>query len=291
VQQRLIFFRDISDAALPAVRAFDSTGRNISIFPLRDFPGSKWIDIWEAKGSPTGDIVITAIVGYDPRHSKPPGPVKSLVLTYDSSGTLREAWDVKPYHHHHIAIDSSGNVFALGDKGRGSADYPLLIKYSPRGEVLGAFLSSSMFSDKDKLAGSNSSNGESRLIVTGDRLFVYIAATEEMFTFSRDGTLSARTTLVGAIRQISESSAASTTHISELGVDSNQSIICQVRVFPQDESKPVLVALARISPDGSSGTLMVQPSKEEGMHRFLGLTSLDSLVYLEPQGRLSVREQ
>ena len=146
--ERAIAYRDISDANLPAIRVLSSSGGKVSIFPLKDFPGSTYIDIWDATGAPNGDIVVAAILAYGPRNVRPV-PVKSFLLTYDETGTLRRVWDVKPYHHHRVAVDSAGNVFALGDGGKD--DYPLLIKYSPSGEVLGEYLSSGLFSAKDSV--------------------------------------------------------------------------------------------------------------------------------------------
>src|SRR5207253_8543926 len=141
------------------------------------------------------DIVVSATLGYGPRNTHPI-PIKSLLLTYDATGMLRKVWDVNPYLDHHLAADRTGNVFALGEKGGAAAgDYPLLVKYSPTGEVLAETLSTGLFTKKEAVVTSGSPDGESKLFIKNDHLFAWIAPTQELFTFSLDGTLLSRRSL------------------------------------------------------------------------------------------------
>src|SRR5437660_97597 len=86
-----------------------------------------------------------------------------------------------------IQFDSSGNVFALGDGGAATGDYPLLVKYSPTGEVVGEYLSSGLFAAKDSVVDLKSSYGEPQMFIRNGRLRLWIAATRELYTFSPDG--------------------------------------------------------------------------------------------------------
>lgn len=275
--ERVIAYRDISDASLPAIRILSSSGRKVSIFPLKDFPGSTFIDIWDATGAPSGDIVVAAILGYGPRNVKPV-PLKSLLLTYDDTGTLRRVWDVKPYHHHRVSVDSAGDVFALGDEGKD--DYPLLIKYSPSGEVLGEYLSSGLFSAKDSVVDMISPNGQPQLFIKNDRLNVWIAATRELYTFSLDGVLLSSTSLSAAVQSIADQSGSSQVRILELQVDSNQGIVSQVRLIPKDQKLPAVVGVARLRTNGSFDS-WVEPVSGGDVHRFMGLTTGDKPVFLD----------
>jgi len=275
--RRMIAYRDTSEPNLPAIRVFSSSGSNVSLYPLRDFPGATYIDIWDLTGVPNGDIVVAAILAYGPRNTKPV-PVKSLLLTYDETGTLRKVWDVKPYHHHRVAADSAGNVFALGDGGSG--DYPLIIKYSASGEVLKEFLPSGLFSAKDSVVDLTSPNGEPQLFVKSDHLHVWIASTRELFTFSLDGVLLSTTSLSAAVQSIADLSGGSQVRFLGLRLDSNQRIISQVQLWPKDQKRSTGVALARINPNGSFDS-WIEPISGGDVHRFLGLTTNDKTVFLE----------
>jgi hypothetical protein len=275
--ERVIAYRDTSDANLPAVRIFSSTGSKVAIFPLKDFSGSTYIDIWDATGAANGDVVVAAILAYGPRNVKPV-PIKSLLLTYDSTGTLRKVWDVKPYHHHLVAADMAGNVFALGDGGKD--DYPLLIKYSPSGEVLGEFLSSGLFSAKDSVVDMVSPNGQPQLFIRNSRLYVWIAATRELYTFSLDGVLLSSTSLSAAVQSIADQSGSSQVRFLDLEVDSNQGIISQVQLWPKDRGLPASVGVARLKANGSFDS-WVEPVSQGDVHRFMGLTNGDKPVFLD----------
>jgi hypothetical protein len=95
VDHRLIWYRDVDDPSLPAVQIQQPNGDKVTLYPLKDFSGANYIDIWDATGAPNGETVIAAILAYGPRNNRPI-PVKSLLLTYDATGTLRKVWDVDP---------------------------------------------------------------------------------------------------------------------------------------------------------------------------------------------------
>jgi hypothetical protein len=161
-QSRVVLFRDVSVATLAAARVFGVDGSQVSIFPLKVIPGAQFLDIWSADSTPNGGAVVAAIVGYGPRNPRP--PIKSLLMTFDGGGNLTRLWNVEPYHIHHVAVDSNGNIFAIGDIDS-AASYPMMTKYSPNGDVLAQFLPTANFKDGDKVIASGSRNGESKLFI------------------------------------------------------------------------------------------------------------------------------
>jgi hypothetical protein len=282
VQGRLVFRRDVADPSLPAVKVLDVSGKTLALYPLRDFPGASYIDIWDAKGAPSGDVIISAILGYGPR-KKGPVPLKSLLLTYDSTGTLRKVWEVDPYHHHLVAVDSQGNVFAFGDARDSSHDYPLLIKYSSQGDVVKKFLPANLFSSKDSVV----RGGEPRMFIKGDKLFLYVAATQELFTFSLDGVLLSRTWLGAAYQRIVELNGGGSIRAFEFSADLYGNIVAEVRIYPKDNGQPQTLALAKFAPDGSLKGLQARPAGSS-RGEFLGLTTADQPVYLQQSERGSL---
>jgi len=284
--KRMIAYRDISDLSLPAIRVLSNSGNNIPLYPLKDFPGSSYIDIWDVTGAPNGDIVVAAVLGYGPRNVNPV-PVKSVVLTYDETGVLRRVWDVGPYHHHRVAADPAGNVFALGDGGKGTGDYPLLIKYSFSGDVVRELLPSSLFSDKDSVIDLKSPDGEPQLFIRNSHLYVWIAHTRELFTFSLDGTLISSNSLSGAAQGIADLGGSSNVRFLGLDVDSNERIVAQVQLWPKDRKLPLTVGLAHLKQNGSFDSWL-EPASRGDAHRFLGLTTDDKRVFLEKVGQRAV---
>jgi hypothetical protein len=278
--QQILCSRDVDEASLPAIRVIDAGAKELALYPLRDFPGAEYADVWDAATAPNGDVVIAAIMAYGPR--KTAAPVKSLLLTYDKSGTLRAVWDVKPYHHQLVAADASGNVFAFGDKDSSSHIYPLLVKYSPDGDIVKEFLSTSLFPTKDAVVDSSASHGASQMFISHGKLFLYVSATTEWLTFSLDGDLLSRVSLANALSDVSKRNDARGAIPGTFSVDANQDIVVQVHLYPKDSSKPQTTALARIAPDGSLRGLTRLEDVKLHPARFLGLTTKDSPVYLVP---------
>jgi hypothetical protein len=185
-----------------------------------------------------------------------------------------------PYHHHHLASDASGNVYALGDGVDPKADFPLLVKYSPTGKVLGQYLSSGLFAKKDDVVGSNSPNGESQVFIRNDDLFVWIPMTLELFDLTLNGSLVSKTSLSPAIQKISDLSGGPRIRILALTTDSNRAIIAQLQLRSKDSQPSTSVGLAKIDPNGNFES-WIEPAKSVGVHRFLGLQANDKPVFLE----------
>src|SRR5271165_5132459 len=75
-RERLIFYRDSHEPASPSVSIVERSGKNIALYPGKEFPGSDHIDIWAVTGAANGDIIISAIVAYGPPKAAP-YPTKS----------------------------------------------------------------------------------------------------------------------------------------------------------------------------------------------------------------------
>lgn len=295
--ERIIAFHEdlrapTDDPNQPAVRVASSSGKVLSIYPLRDLPGATYIDISDVAGAPNGDIIVAAILGYAPRNARPI-PVKEFLLTYDQGGTLREVWDQYPYDFERVAVDSSGDVFALGDANF-KDPYPLLIKYSPSGDIVGKYLSSGLFPQKDMVMALNNRNGEPRLFVKNDRLYVWIAATLQLFAYSLDGNLLSVTSLSQGAHTIADLSGASWVRFFNLGVDSSQAIVCEVGLALKDPSDPSGKkwkgggAVVRLNPDGSFDKWILPVTSGHGRRPFLGLSKTDKPLFVDRFGPYSV---
>jgi hypothetical protein len=275
----LIFYRDITDISAAAVRIIGTDGRTIPIYPLSDLPGATAMTIWDIAETPEGGVIFSAIAEYGSRKVRPV-PVKSLLLTYSRDGRLTRLWDVYPYHHHHIAVDASGNVFGLGTKDTKEANYPLLVKYSPDGNVLGEFLPANLFLVGDAVVESGSAYGETQMFVNDEEIFLWCAPTQEILRVSLAGEVRSRNSLDRALQSLAAQGESKRAKIVELFPGPDGQITAQVLLYPKDGSKSKL-AMAIFSRDGTAARL---PSNTQGYPesaRFLGGTQAGKLVFLE----------
>jgi hypothetical protein len=276
----LIYFRDITAVSAPAVRILKADGSTIPIYPLGDLPDAQAMTIWDVAETPEGGVIFSAIGEYGPRNVKPV-PVKSLLLTYSRSGQLTRLWDVYPYHHHHIAVDSSGEVFGLGTKDTPRTNYPLLVKYSSDGSVLGEFLPAKLFSVGDKVVESGSPNGETEMFVNGDELFVWSAPTQEVLRLSLSGELLARSSLDVALKSLAVQSGSQRAKIIEIFPGADGRITAQILLVPAGSTEPFKYAMAVISRDGMEAHFTTAVLDAGHTTRFLGGTPEGKSVFLE----------
>lgn len=279
---RVILYRDVSDSGLPAVRVFSSNGTNIAIFPMKDVQGVQYVDIWDVSGGPHGETVIAAILGYGPRKTKP--SLKSVLMTYDAGGRLTKLWDVRPYHYHDVAVAPDGSVFGLGEGDTTSGDYPLLIKYSAGGKVLGGYLPSSSFAAGDAVINSGSPNGESQMFFDGQQLYVWIAPTRDLFHFDPDGRTQSHISLTSAYQRIEADNDGARLQLLTLGVGPGNELVAQARLWPRDQTEPTSMGMVHLSTDGSSGSFVGFPHGDVPEH-FLGTTNDQRMVFLEVKNR------
>jgi hypothetical protein len=143
-----------------------------------------------------------------------------------------------------------------------------------------------LFSDGDKVA-IDHHNGENGTFVKNDHLFVWIAATQEMFTFSLDGSLLSRTSLSSALTNMANLTDSARANVLELRSDAAHRVIAQVQLWPKDGSLARL-AVARTATNGSFESWVEPPLPSGAGHRFLGLTFDDKPVFLEKLGPTAV---
>jgi hypothetical protein len=276
VQDRVVLSRDVTSSDAVAAKILGVDGSRVLIKPLKFLPGAQFVDIWSAAPAPDGGAVLATIVGYGPKGSKP--PVKAFLMSFDGGGNLAKLWNVEPYHQHLIAVDSVGNIFALGQTGD-TGSYPLLTKYSRDGEVLGQFLSSSQFKKGDEVVSSGSPNGENQMFVQGEKLYVWIAWTRQLFRMSTaDGRTEASLSLAPALERLESSNDGSHIQVLSLTTTPGGNIVAQVQLWPKDRTKHVERATVKLSGDGSNEQL-VRDDPRQPMRLLMGTSAEQKLVY------------
>lgn len=282
VQDRLLAYRDTSDSALATARVFDSSGNSVPLFLLRDFPGAKSLHVWAAAASPDGGAILSVLVTYIDGQMNKTG--RSLLLSYDGAGVLRKVWNVDPYIHRQLAVDRDGNVYALGhyiSTTKGS--YPLLVKYSADGKLLRELLFSSTFPQGDEVVTGGPSTEGTAIVVSGDDLFAYVTATQELFKFSSDGTLEGRTDLEGTLRHFAASRGFNRFDILAWGIRNTSEIVAHVRFIAQPgASHKIQFTMLRIATDGSYVQKIDDPPSAPAF-TFLGTNSNGRMVFVERQ--------
>jgi len=275
-----VLYRDVSVATLPAARVQCRDGVAKAYYPLKDFAEAQNMTIWAAAATPDGGITIAAILLYGSPGEKHP-TVKSMLLTYDSQGVLRKLWDVDPYHFHQVAVDRQGNVFALGDRRDSTPDmnYPLLIKYSPKGSVERELLLVKHFGG-DAAVASDSPYGESGLFIQNEQLYVWLAPRREILTFSLDGELRSQVSLASSLNELARSTRAKLVQILRFSANSS-GLIAQVRVWPEAEDEKSTTAMVQLSTDGTKAWLMSPLTEVLVPGRFVGTSRSRKNVFLD----------
>jgi hypothetical protein len=286
VQERLIAYRNITDAAAPAALLYGRDGHRVPVYPLRDLAGSGALNIFNAAATPEGGIVLGAFVEFGP----PPRShvdVRSVLLTYGPSGNLEKVWNVSPYEFDLVVVDGEGNVYAIGEADL-EEPYFLLVKYSPEGKVLRQFLSTSLFTMGDHiLSPSGGNKGVNQMFIQDNVLFVWFARTEELLRFSLSGELLSRVSFSHSLGELAAASGNDRIIVRSLAADDADQMVAQVAVWnTQAAAKAAAKAaytgkllLVRLSPDGSSATpLPISGDRTQ----FLGRSSAGKFVFYEP---------
>lgn len=279
VQGRLLLFRDSSTPDVPSARMVAEDGTSVPVFVLHDFREAKFVDIWEAAATPDGGSVLSVILGFanrpQPKEIRTtPVPLKSLLLTYGKDGALKKVWNVAPYHHQAVAVDADGNVFALGTRDAGKEGFPLIVKYSPKGEVLREFAPSTMFTKGGKALDGTPLNGSPSLLIRRDMLVLWVPSTREMFRFSLDGKLQRKSAIGNALDRLAAENNFARTTIAGIALTDSGEFTAQVWLWPsQTNSQGVVEAMARVSSDGQKAAL-ISPILTPGLSaQFLGISN------------------
>jgi len=278
VSDRLTFYRDVTSVSEPGLRWIGRDGKAVLVYPLKDFPEGQVMMIWSAASTPDDGAVASAIVSYGPLRVKPPSPIKSLLLTYDSKGTLTKVWDVAPRHHFHLAVDKGGNVFALGLSDSTAADYPLLVEYSPEARVIRQFLPANTFKYGDSAISAPSENGTNQMFIAGESILIWIAQSRELLRLSLNGALESRVSFVTAIDKL-QADIYKRAFVRRVGVSSGR-LIMQVEFLPKDDNH-FQVAMVSASLDGSEAKLLGPFTAQLSPGVFEGTSSTGELTFLE----------
>jgi hypothetical protein len=297
---RLLTFRDTSSPDIPSARVFSIDGTSVPIFILRDFRDAKFADIWAAAATPEGGIVVSVVLGFGPRPNpkdqlKPFPALKSLLLTYGADGSLKKVWNMAPYQHQALAIDAQNNVFALGTRDAGPEGFPMLIKYSPSGEVLGEYVPSRMFAKGQKALDGDRLNGSAELFLRNQQLVLWVPSTREAFVFLLNGQLQRKLAVGAILDRLAEQNGFAQATISRLALENSGSLTAQVRFWPSKTSAVgMMLGMVSLEPTGNEANLINTPiSATSNPQQFLGISEDGKHIVVEQAGRGSalVRKQ
>jgi hypothetical protein len=275
---RLLFYRDSTDRTMAAVRIYNKNGQSsVPIYPVRDLQDSLKVSIWGVAATPSGGVVLTAIADYG-NHQ-----VRSLLLTYDATGALTQVWNVDPCHHHRVAVDYEGNIFAFGERHDAENDnYPLVVKYSPNAKILREFLPARSFPSGDEVVSTNPETGEHVMFIHQNELKIYVAPARELITFERSGKLRSRVELAATLAKIAEQANSGRVDVMSMGIAKEGGIVAQLQFWPKEgESENVRFGLAKFADNGSTWTWLAPLSYSIEPGRFLGTTTEGKMVFLE----------
>jgi hypothetical protein len=278
VQNRLILYRDSQNADEPGVLLIKNGGSVVPIYPMRDLPNSLGLVIWNVAGTPGGGVAIAAVARYSPQNVKPVA-LKSFLLAYDDGGTLRKLWDLSPCEPHYLAVDAAGEIFGLGYRATKATNYPLLVKYSPDGEVLGEFLPAKLFPQGDNVVLSASPTGESDMFIQQDTLFVWLAPQQELLRLSLSGELQARVSLSDALKRVREEANTEIIKVKKLGIDASGQVVIQAVSWDKTNLKQAKFGFIRVSADGGQAKLTAPFTSSPTPGNFLGVSTEGKLVF------------
>jgi hypothetical protein len=288
VQDQLIGFRDADQTTTAAIRIFDKDGAPpISIQPLQDLPLARKMSIWGVAATPDKGVIAGAVLDYGSHK------LRSVLLSFDRDGALKKIWNVDPYHHHQIAVDRDGNVFAFGDRGDneedGTTNYPLLVKYSPDAKVLKQFLYTSAFTTGDEVVSTSALTGEHQMFVSRKpgELILYLSTTQELLVHSTSGDLKSRTRFSSALHRLAEQAGVDRAHILVLGQKRDSLFVAQIGMYSDADPSKNRFAMAEFS-SPEDLRLITMPSARIEPGFFLGADSHGRLMFLEKRGDSAV---
>jgi hypothetical protein len=198
--------------------------------------------------------------------------VRHTILTYREDGSLGKLWDMYPYNHQELAVDSKGNVFAMGTRLDEpfinlAADYPLIIKYSPSGTILREFLPRRSFGEINDIFSTDAETGDNKFLILGDDLVLWVAKTQELFVITLDGEITTRASLAAVYGKVSKSARNSRVEVKNLARDSKGRFLTQVALWSEDTVATAFLRIDLKHPDKPTFEYL-----EIGKGQLLGLT-------------------
>lgn len=270
----LLLYRNVNDRDEPAIRAYEGALRlTTTIVPLKDFADGKSLSVWSAAAGPEGHILLVGVLQRDKDR------LSHVLLTYDRNGKLLKVWDVLPYHHHAIAAGQDGSVFAFGhrvDRKERDPVYPLLIKYSSHGTIVGEYLLSSEFpTGADVLDG-----GLHQLEVWGDRVILFVGGANEVIQLTQRGKLGRRLRLADLHDLIAVETGTKAVALTTFAQQSGaEGFVAQALAWSKEASKQGSRTVLRISRDMTAWS-RVEGSDTPADTPFVGLDQ-DRLLFLK----------
>ena len=164
-----VLFFDGGSPGSPTRGYTDTHHRGADINIFKDFPGLQEFYGTSLTAGPEGTTLFATILNFGGHN------IRSVVLTYDSSGQLLKTWEPVPQYWEVIAYSKDDDaIFVLGDRyvpdGRDAPDYPLLVEYNRDGRVLKNMIPVSTLKDAGDSFNQSGQTGEPALRVTKDHI-------------------------------------------------------------------------------------------------------------------------
>jgi hypothetical protein len=280
VQQVLLCINDVESSTVVGAEMYDLTGHALlRVYPLKDFPAAKAFSVWDATATPDGGMAITGVLTLSEKEKS----VRQLLLTYGKQGQLLKLWNVTPYHHHLLAADATGNIYAFGDRidigtGVNAPDYPLIVKYSPGGGIEAEFMPRKMFTSD--VVDTNPHDGMNRMQIVGGELVLLLASMKEAVWFDLNGELERRVSLKEVLTDIS-TAYGTPFEIMGFAVLGSGGYLAQLRVQPKEPVSNVPILFVRISNDGKAFELIKHAGSHAEVGYLEGITSSGKSVFLK----------
>lgn len=178
---------DVVKSTFPPIRSYTHTGerRGAEINIFKDFPGLDHAVVEDAAAGPYETTVLAAVLNFGNNQ------LRHVILTYAGDGTLKSIVDTAPYFTQAIAVDDDGTIITIANRMDGSkaaSPYPLLLTYSPSGELLHQAFPSSELNGGDLGVGPDGQSVARVALVDGQVRF-YAPVARQIVTCTRDGNV------------------------------------------------------------------------------------------------------
>ena len=210
---------------------------------MNDFSKAGGLDIWAVAAGPQSVLVAGVVPAGERALRLPP---RHVILTYGLDGILRRKWVVNPWHHHDIAVDHSGCVYAMGHRIDGVHAANLVRKYTRDG-VVERELPSDLVPNVEAMSPDRENN---RFWVEDDLLRVYLADSDELFQFDLDGRLQHRASLRESLARLAREKGGVRADVMNISGDAKgTSVLAQVAIWTKGD-EDVSFAFVRLFLDG-----------------------------------------
>lgn len=246
---RVVYYRNqITPSPSIAIAVTDIQGRvSESIDILKDFPGARTATVTDVAGGPGGTVIAACRVEYNVR------PLKELILTYDSSGSLRNIIDTFPYEAAPVAVDYQGNIYIFAakvdvDPSDTKSTYPTVIKYDSNGNLVASMLPSSNFPESKGAYPTdwNAQMGTPLLRVTPLGIAVFCPSSGYLVLLSPQGLLLARHFMGNLSPQIADQYKFVHGYTLRTFLDQNGELVLRMRLSNRPDKNQLQDTLVRV---------------------------------------------